>query len=275
MKDSECIAFLQWALPRLRLRWPGYRKVRGQVCKRIDRRIRSLGLRGVEAYRARLEADPREWEVLDGFTRITISRFHRDRDVFEYLHGEVLPELDALVAPEPVRIWSAGCGAGEEAYTLAIAAQEREIPVRILATDLDAHQLRRARQARYSSGSLKDLPAHWIARAFEREAEELVLRDELRSDVELLQQDIRKEMPPGPFDLILCRYLAFTYFEESLQREIGEGLLARTRPNGFIVLGKHEAWPSAVPGLFEVRAGLRIYRKLTSGSAVDALRPDR
>ena len=52
MKDSDCIAFLQWALPCLGHRWPGYRKVRRQVCKRVDRRIRALGLAGIEEYRA-------------------------------------------------------------------------------------------------------------------------------------------------------------------------------------------------------------------------------
>jgi hypothetical protein len=61
MKDSDCIAFLQWALPCLGHRWPGYRKVRRQVCKRVDRRIRALGLAGIEEYRAYLETHRDEW----------------------------------------------------------------------------------------------------------------------------------------------------------------------------------------------------------------------
>ncbi|MDH3201120.1 MAG: chemotaxis protein CheR [Myxococcales bacterium] len=262
MKDPDCISFLQWALPRLQLRWPGYRKVRRQVCKRVDRRIRALGLDGVDAYRARLEADPAEWAVLDDLTRITISRFFRERDAFTYLCEVALPELHKRTAPKPVRIWSAGCAAGEEAYTLAIAARQQSISLRIVATDSDEHQLVRAREARYSAGCLKELPARWRMSAFEQKGDEFVLRDELRADVELLRQDIRRDMPTGPFHLILCRYLTFTYFDARLQHQIAERLLTRIIPNGFIALGKHESWPEDVPGLVEAKPGLRVYRKL-------------
>ena len=262
MKDPECIAFLQWALPQLQLRWPGYRKVRRQVCKRVDRRIRALGLDGVDAYRARLDADPAEWTVLDDLTRITISRFFRERDVFAYLCETALPELHALAAPGPVCVWSAGCGGGEEAYTLAIAAHQQRIPVQIIATDSDEHQLARARNARYSAGCLKDLPARWRESAFEQEGGEFGLHDEFRRNVELLRQDIRRDMPAGPFHLILCRYLAFTYFDAPLQREIAERLLTRTIAGGVLALGKHESWPVDVPGVIEVQPGLRVYRKL-------------
>lgn len=262
MKDSECIAFLQWALPRLQLRWSGYRKVRRQVCKRIDRRIRSMGLEGIDAYRRLLETDASEWSVLDGFTRITISRFFRERDAFEFLCSSVLSELRTVAAPGPVRIWSAGCARGEEPYTLAIAARIHGVDVRITATDADSDQLRRARDARYSPGSLKDLPASWKELAFEPLDDELVLRPELRSAIELLQQDIRDEMPDGPFHLVLCRYLAFTYFDSTLQRQIARRLLDRTASGGFVALGKHEAWPRDVAGVKEVHPRLRIYRKL-------------
>jgi len=93
LSDSDCVAFLQWALPRLRMRWPGFRKVRKQVCKRIRRRIAALELSGIAAYRQWLEDHPGEWEVLDGMCRITISRFYRDRGVFDALAGEILPGL--------------------------------------------------------------------------------------------------------------------------------------------------------------------------------------
>jgi chemotaxis protein methyltransferase CheR len=261
VQDTECIDFLRWALPRLQLRWDGYRKVRHQVCKRVSRRIRELGLDGVDAYRTRLDADPDEWTVLDDLTRITISRFFRERDVFAYLCETVLPELHARLASQAVRIWSAGCAGGEEAYTLAIAAKEQGIAVQILGTDCDQHQLARARAARYTRGCLKDLPAHWRTSAFDQVGDELVLRRELVANVELLQQDIRREMPAGPFHLILCRYLAFTYFDNALQREIAKGLLRRIARDGYLALGKHESWPAEVPGLEEARRGLRVYRR--------------
>ena len=93
MKNAECVDFLQWALPRLGMRWPGFRKVRRQVCKRIDRRLRELGLPDLAAYRIRLGQDSTEWKFLDGACRITISRFYRDRGVFDALGANVLPAL--------------------------------------------------------------------------------------------------------------------------------------------------------------------------------------
>lgn len=112
MKDSDCVSFLQWALPRLGFRWPGFRKVRRQVCKRIDRRIGKLKLPGPAAYREYLEQVASEWDVLDQFCRISISRFYRDRRVFDHLRDTVLPELaDAAMASgeSVLRCWSAGC----------------------------------------------------------------------------------------------------------------------------------------------------------------------
>ena len=65
MTDHECVEFLHWALPRLGLRWSGFRKVRGQVCKRLKRRLAELSVEDVASYRARLECDASEWEVLE------------------------------------------------------------------------------------------------------------------------------------------------------------------------------------------------------------------
>ncbi len=96
MKDPECIRFLQWALPQLHMRWPGFRKVRAQVCKRIGRRMTGLGLSEFSSYRSYLEETPEEWSTLDTLCRITISRFYRDRDVFEHLHGSYIGSLNSL-----------------------------------------------------------------------------------------------------------------------------------------------------------------------------------
>jgi len=93
MRDADCIAFLQWALPRLDLRWQGFRKVHGQVCKRLKRRMKALGLEDIAAYRARLKADPDEWAVLDGMCHITISRFFRDSRILEALALRVFQKL--------------------------------------------------------------------------------------------------------------------------------------------------------------------------------------
>src|SRR5262245_46489236 len=123
MKDADCVALLQWALPRLALRWEGFRNVRGQVCKRIARRTAELGLGPIAASRPYLEAHPEEWSFVEGLCRVTISRFFRDRGVFDRLRLEILPELAVARSEGAVRAWSAGCASGEEPYTLAIVWQ--------------------------------------------------------------------------------------------------------------------------------------------------------
>ena len=122
MDEDECAAFLQWALPRLRLRWAGLRKVRSQVCKRLRRRMDELRLETLEQYRRRLKATPDEWAVIDDLCYITISRLYRDKRVFDFLGGVILPELarTAVLHSRPVRCWCAGCASGEEVYSLKI-----------------------------------------------------------------------------------------------------------------------------------------------------------
>lgn len=81
-----------------------------------------LGLADLAAYRAYLETDPAEWAGLDALTHITISRFRRDRGVFEVIDRQVLPQL---ARRSSLSAWSAGCASGEEPYTLAIGWARR------------------------------------------------------------------------------------------------------------------------------------------------------
>jgi len=258
MKDAELVGFLQWAAPRLQLRWPGFRKVRRQVGHRIDRRRTELGLPDVTAYRHWLDAHPDEWSVLDGLCRVTISRFARDHAVWGTLVADVLPRLAREAneaARSHVRAWSAGCGAGEEPYTLAIAwavelaPRFPELALEVIASDVDEHQLGRAARARYPSVTLRELPEAWRQAAFERVDDEVGLRTPFRRVVRFERRDVRGEPPGGVFDLVLCRNLAFTYFAEDVQREVAATFRAVLRPGGVLVVGMHEQLPAGVPGL--------------------------
>lgn len=267
--DQDCTALLQWALPRRQLRWPGYRHVRSQVCKRLRRRIATLGLRDMAAYRAQLEADPAEWTVFEGMCAVTISRFYRDRGVWDTLRSVGLPLAAeaALGAGETVlRCWSLGCASGEEPYTLSlvwsleVAARYRGLALRVLATDVGDAVLARARAARYASATLRDLPPAWRARAFEVQGTELVLREEFRGAVELRRQDVRKTLPDETFRVVLCRNSVLTYFEEELQRRILEQVLTRLAPGGIFVIGRHERLPAGAR-LSPWRPERGIYRR--------------
>jgi chemotaxis protein methyltransferase CheR len=255
VNDCHCVEFLQWALPRLDLRWPGYRKVRRTVCKRVDRRMRDLGLRDVADYRAFLELHGDEWKLLDAWCRISISRFFRDRGVWELLREHVLPHLvEAAIArgEQTLRVWSAGCASGEEPYSLQVlwrlALQQRypQLDMSILATDANATMLKRAEAGCYSASSLKEVPPSWVSLEFEQKDDLFCARPEIRSSLEFKLQDIRYEAPPGPFHLVLCRNLVFTYFDTPLQERIGQRLCDALAQDGVMVIGKHEKLPAEV-----------------------------
>lgn len=264
MRDTDCVALLRWALPLLGLRWKGFRRVRGQVCKRIARRMRDLGLTEVAAYRERLEKVPAEWLSLDELCCVTISRFYRDRALWERLETDWLPLIAEAArdrGASELRVWSAGCASGEEPYTLAVVwerALARRLPglaLHVLATDVDDAILERARRACYPAGSLRELPAAWRDAAFARQSGRYCLREDYTRHVRFLRQDIRTAMPPGPWHLIFCRNLVFTYFAEWLQRTLAERLTARLAPEGMLVLGGHERLPAGVAGLMPVPGG--------------------
>jgi chemotaxis protein methyltransferase CheR len=247
MPDAELVALLQRELPRLRLRWAGFRRVRSQVTKRLKRRLAALGLPDLGAYEAWIETHPEERAVLDALCRITITRFFRDRLVFDALGRAVLPLL--AHAHPLIRVWSAGCASGEEPYSVALLWKlgvEPRFPrvgVEIVGTDADPALLERARHATYPRGTLREVPPEWVDAAFEPEGEALRLRPELRDMVRFEPQDLRAAAPAGPFQLVLCRNLAFTYFEEKLQREVLAELSRRVVPGGFLVIGAHERVP--------------------------------
>ena len=111
MEDDVCISFLRWLLPQLQMRYSGFRKVRKQVCKRIQRRITQLNLSDAMSYQHYLDTHPDEWFVVDKLCRVTISRFYRDRVVLEHISKEVLPELAQTTVASGktiIRGWSAG-----------------------------------------------------------------------------------------------------------------------------------------------------------------------
>jgi chemotaxis protein methyltransferase CheR len=268
MRDADCVAFLRWALPRLDLRWQGFRKVHGQVCKRLKRRMKELALEDIAAYRARLKADPDEWAVLDSLCHITISRFFRDSRIFEALTLNVLPEIAIRAAQEQreARFWTAGCASGEETYTLKIiwdleiSSARLGIGCSVIATDIDQAMLERARKGCYPRGSLRELPKTCIAQGFDHISNLYCVRPKHREGVCILEQDLRSEAPEGLFDLILCRNVAFTYFEPPLQREALRRLVEHLSGPGYLVIGADERLPLDVNGLVPISSVPEIFK---------------
>jgi chemotaxis protein methyltransferase CheR len=256
VSDRECIELLQWALPKLELRWPGFRNVRGQVCKRIAARASELGLGSLPEYRRRLEVDAAEWRELDAACHVTISRFYRDHAIFDALRERILPDLAALAnarGDRALRVWSAGCASGEEPYTIAIAwhleIESRFSPMELdlVATDCDDAVLERAARGCYQSSSLREVPDA-LRVAFEARDALYCVRPEMRRGVAFVRGDVRTNAPPGPFHLVLSRNVAFTYFDETSQRAFASLARERLVPGGVLVVGCHESLPTGAIG---------------------------
>src|SRR5262245_51232420 len=176
LSESDLSLVMNATMSRLGLEPRGYRRLASTLRKRLSRRMTAIGATTARDYLARLQADSREWTAFDALCRMSISRFYRDTPTFDALGHIHLPRLAANAREKGRRrlaAWSAGCASGEEAYTLALVwkfclePEYPEIRFDILASDADERLLRRARAARYASGTLRELPAAWQDVAFE------------------------------------------------------------------------------------------------------------
>lgn len=226
--------------------------MRGTVEKRLRRRVAELGLSSFLEYEVYLGEHPGEWAWVEPRCRISISRFARDRAVYERLVRVHLPACAVAArarGQDVLRVWSAGTASGEEAHGVAIAwelelqARHPGLRLEVLGTDADPVVLARAERAVYPAGSLRELPEHYREAAFVPRADQWVLLDRFRVHVRFNQADLRNGCPPGNFDLVLCRNLAFTYFAEPLQRQVIAAMMAVLSPAGVLVVGDGEKVP--------------------------------
>ena len=231
--------------------------------------MNALGLKDFPEYKTWLAAHPAEWNILDEMCRITISRFYRDWAVFDHLKDELLPQLaeQAIRENRPLRCWSAGCASGEEPYTLALIGHfvlKKKFPkldFQIVATDINATVLERAKTGCYAFGTLKGLPEEWLEKAFAKKNSLYCIHPHFSGSIQWIQQDIRKALPEGMFDLIFCRNLVATYFETALQIKVFEQMKTVLRSEGVLVLGSHEKLPDELTGIAPKSEKLNIFRK--------------
>ncbi|MCC5904808.1 MAG: methyltransferase domain-containing protein [Balneolaceae bacterium] len=248
-RDQQNVAFLQWVLPKMGYRWAGFRKPRNQVMKRVWKRAGDLGFKSLEEYRAYLKIKPDEWEKLDGLMNVTISRFFRDRKLWDGLSKKIFPEMANKCSPDSVRIWSAGCCNGEEPYSVCIAAEKSGIysQIDVLAADRNPEALGRAKKGHYPPSSLKELTKkekeqffHW-----NEQIQLFEIDKRLKKQVTFEKLDISKSLPDGTFDLIFCRNLAFTYFLENEQKKFLKNITELLRDGGCLIIGSNETLPDS------------------------------
>jgi len=272
LSDGDCISFLQWCLPQLGMRWAGFRKVRRQICKRINGRISELNLTGHAAYREYLSNHPDEWNILDSLCFVTISRFYRDKIIFQIIGTQILPRLVKQVTTSHrklLQIWSAGCCCGEEPYTLKILWElafrnhpKFDANLHITATDHNEQLLQRANTGKYTKGSIKELPEPLLKQAFRREGQYFCIKHKFKAGINFQPQDIRRQLPDQMFDLILCRNLVFTYFDHNLQKDTLDKLADHLHGGGFLIIGAHEKLPFDHPSLVPFENHSIIFQKV-------------
>ncbi|MCK5713275.1 MAG: methyltransferase domain-containing protein, partial [Hyphomicrobiaceae bacterium] len=141
----------------------------------------------------------------------------------------------------------------------------------VVATDTDARLLERARTGSYPRSSARDLPPDVLAIAFAERAGEFEIKERFKKDVTFLLQDIREETPDGRFDVVLCRNLAFTYFDDELQPAVLNSIRQRLLPGGVLVVVVHETIPPGCGGLVRLP---RVVGAYTDGAPRPGLQAD-
>jgi len=167
--------------------------------------------------------------------------------LYTYLEQDVLPELirEAADRGGELRVWSAGCATGEEAYSLAMTIsdllgdQHDTLSVRVFATDLDSDAVAFARRGIYPARSIENLPADMVERHFIQHEDGYEVNKRLRGILVFGEHDLGQRSPFPRIDLILCRNVLI-YFTPALQRRALQLFAFSLRMGGYLVLGKSE-----------------------------------
>ncbi|NTV14102.1 MAG: protein-glutamate O-methyltransferase CheR [Desulfobulbaceae bacterium] len=240
--------------------------------RRIWLRLRRLALTNLGAYQAYLVEHPEEISRLFDSLSITVSHFFRNPLTFALLRERIVPALIARAGGEGVRIWCAGCGQGEEAYSLAILIHDYcrnegiSVPVVILASDIDREALARAQRGWYRPEVMEEVTKGYLDRYFRPDGEGYQLVAPIRSLVTFVHHDLTSATPPpegifSDYQLILCRNVLI-YFNRERGGLVQQQLAGQLRAGGWLVLGEAEGVDAALGGtLREVLPESHIFRK--------------
>jgi two-component system CheB/CheR fusion protein len=173
-----------------------------------------------------LEVHPDEFGQLFNTVLINVTSFFRDGSAWEYIASSVVPRLiDGASRGAPVRVWSAGCATGEEAYTLAMVFAEAlgveafAERVKIYATDVDEEALAKARAASYDEHEVAEVPPPLLEKYFDVVSNQYVFQKELRRQIIFGRHDLIQDAPISRVDLLVCRN-TLMYFNAETQAKI-------------------------------------------------------
>jgi two-component system CheB/CheR fusion protein len=226
----------------------GYK--RPSLMRRVRRRMQTLSLDAFDGYQEYLELHPDEFGLLFNSILINVTSFFRDPPAWQFLRESVLPELlGAKRAAEPVRVWSAGCASGEEAYSIAMlfaeamGSEELCRRVKVYGTDADEEALAHARLGTYSARELESLEPALRERYFQPQNGRFVFRNDLRRCVIFGRHDLVQDAPISRLDLLVCRN-TLMYFNAETQAKTMQrfhyALNGQRDGNSYLFLGRAE-----------------------------------
>jgi two-component system CheB/CheR fusion protein len=222
----------------------GYK--RPSLTRRVRKRLETLGIPTFEEYVDYLEVHPGEFAELFNTILINVTSFFRDQAAWDYLSVECIPRLLSQKGPDdPIRIWSAGCASGEEAYSLAILTAEAVGPdafrhrVKIYASDVDEQALAEARQASFSDKDIQAIDENLRKKYFDQVEDRYTFNSDLRRAVIFGRHDLTRDAPISKLDLLSCRN-TLMYFNSETQGQILSRFHFAVTPGGYLFLGKAE-----------------------------------
>ncbi|WP_016951042.1 CheR family methyltransferase [Anabaena sp. PCC 7108] len=216
------------------------------LMRRVCKRMQSLNLEDFGSYLDYLEVHPEEFNYLFNIILINVTSFFRDPLAWEAIVEKVLPNIiQGQKKTDKIRIWSAGCASGEEAYTIAmlmtemLGFEEFRHRVKIYATDVDEEALNQGRQATYSAKDIHLVPQHLQKKYFEVINNRYVFQQDLRRTVIFGRHDLLQDAPISRLDLLVCRN-TLMYFNSETQGRILRGFHFALKDTGYLFLGKAE-----------------------------------
>lgn len=239
------------------------------VYSRLGRRLRALGIHSFAQYLTHLQEDEAEVPRFLNALTTHLTSFFREAHHFRYLEGVVVPELvKANAQKRRIRVWSAGCSTGEEAYSIAMTLREG-IPdghswdARILATDLDTDVLEHARRGIYQGERIQAIPERlkrrWLRRGQGSQAGLFRIAPQLENMVSFKRLNLIGDWPlRGPMHVIFCRNVVI-YFDKETQRRLFDRFADLLVDDGYLFVG-HSETLYKVTDRFEL-IGNTIYRR--------------
>ncbi|MFP4487694.1 MAG: CheR family methyltransferase [Bacteroidales bacterium] len=239
---------------------------RGMIERRVQTRMSKTGTDNYAEYFDYIQSEPGEYDRLIDVLTINVSRFFRDPLCFGYLEKIIIPPLIEKKLgnnEHELRIWTAGCASGEEAYTMAIIMADMldrtkdPVNVSIFGTDINEKSLQSARKGIYSVSALEEIKFGLLGKYFVYHPDKnYTVIPRIRDSVYFSSYDLldRKTGVPrdslfGGFDIVLCRNVLI-YYEKDIQEIIFKKLLRSLNPGGILMLGEAEMPDNSVAPAF-------------------------